>query len=273
MYLLYLDQAGNAGHAGERHFVLAGAAVFERATFHMTRALDALQRRYLPEHPDTRIHAGDIRSGKGVWRRVPRLSRNAMLTDLGKVILDAYAPSVVLFGAVVDRAYGRGAPVVHAALEQCCRRFDLHLSRKVSDGHDQRGAVVLGGGTRAALVGTQEGAVGGPRLLGTSWGALKFVSDVALEAPAAATRPLQLAGYVAHALYAAYERRDARLLEPLYPRFDAKGGIMHGLVHMTARWRTCRCEPCSSRRVASADGAEEPAWSAEMERAAPLAAH
>lgn len=271
MYLLHLDESGNPNRPDERHYVLAGVAVFERAGFHLTRMLDGLHQRYAPRHPDARLHPGAIRTGKGPWRRVPRPERLRLLEEMGGVVTEFYAPAVVLFGAVVDRSWGRGGKVVHVAMEQCCRRFDLHLSRKVSAGHDQRGALVLPATLRARLA-AADGPLGGVRLRGTAWGGLRYVSDAPLEAVPAGARCLQMAAYVAHALYAAYERDDGALLAPLLPRFDHKDGVMHGLVHLTPRWRTCACQACGSRRTVTTrgDDAASAPWPAELEDAEAL---
>ena len=42
MYLLYLDESGSVGNPNERHFVLAGIAVFERRIYHLICRTDQL---------------------------------------------------------------------------------------------------------------------------------------------------------------------------------------------------------------------------------------
>ena len=41
MYLLYLDGSGSVKNPTERHFVLAGVAVFERQIYHLISKLHA----------------------------------------------------------------------------------------------------------------------------------------------------------------------------------------------------------------------------------------
>jgi hypothetical protein len=48
MYILYLDESGNPDDPSDRHFVLGGAAVFERAAHFLTRALDEVQATHVP---------------------------------------------------------------------------------------------------------------------------------------------------------------------------------------------------------------------------------
>ena len=40
MYVLYLDGSGSVKNLSERHFVLAGIAVFERQIYHLLSAAD-----------------------------------------------------------------------------------------------------------------------------------------------------------------------------------------------------------------------------------------
>ena len=40
MHILYIDGSGSSSNPEEKHFVLAGVAVFERTVFHAIKALD-----------------------------------------------------------------------------------------------------------------------------------------------------------------------------------------------------------------------------------------
>ena len=70
MYLLYLDESGNESDPADKHFVLAGAAVFEQTTFFLGKRLDDLQAKHFPGLPPVAFHASEIRSGRGFWRKV-----------------------------------------------------------------------------------------------------------------------------------------------------------------------------------------------------------
>lgn len=246
MYLLYLDESGNPDSAAEQHFILAGAAVFERVTYHLSQEFEAIQRRFFPDAEHVDFHASPIRSGKGFWRKVPREVRDAVLEEIGQAIAAANVPGVVLFGAVVDRRLGSGEDVVRRATEQCCRRFDLFLRRRGAAADPQRGLIIFAEGRfdRRAKLWVSEF-----RQLGTAWGTLRHLSDIPYFASARETRPLQVADFVAHALYSMYERRDGRLLRSILSRFDHKDGVLHGLAHLTPDWRDCECPACSTRRV------------------------
>jgi hypothetical protein len=51
VHLLYLDESGNEKGAANRHFVLAGAAIFERQTFYLAQQLDQIQAARFPGLP------------------------------------------------------------------------------------------------------------------------------------------------------------------------------------------------------------------------------
>jgi hypothetical protein len=253
MYLLYVDESGNPDNPADRYFVLAGAAIFERQTFHLSHDLDGVQRRHFPGLPPVTFHATDIRSGSGFWRTVDKDKRRAILQEIGDTIAQANVPGVVLFGAAIEKTdalYGEAA--VERATEEVCRRFDIFLMRRRNEFNDpQRGLLVFAEGRfhqRARLW------VKGFRNLGTRWGVLVNLADIPYFASAAETRLLQIADFVAHAVYLLYERRDPSLFRSMIGRFEQKEGIIHGLVHIARPGSTCDCPYCASRRTPYAVG-------------------
>ena len=68
MHLLYLDEAGSVTDSSQRHFILAGIALFERQTHWLQTELDNLVKSL--GHPDRpELHASQIFNGRGWWRR------------------------------------------------------------------------------------------------------------------------------------------------------------------------------------------------------------
>ncbi len=245
MYLLYLDESGNPDDPADRHFVMAGLAVFERRTYWMQREMELLKARHFPTAPPLDFHAQPIRGGKGFWRRVDEQTRVQVLKGVGDVICSAPQHEAVLFGAVVEKTVTvHGESAVQLALEQVCKRFDTLLASKQRT-NPQRGLIVLAQSHYEQRAKTW---VNDFRDLGTRWGVLNNLCDIPYSAPAKESRMLQLSDYVAHALYLLYERRDASLAKPIASRFHTKGGIIHGLVHMSdAKGPTCPCPACVSR--------------------------
>lgn len=247
MYLLYLDESGNPDDASDRHFVLAGLAVFERRTYWMQQEAELIKAKHFPNAPPLDFHAQPIKSGKGVWRRVDADVRAIVLANIGNIIAKAPQSECVLFGSIVEKTDQRyGEEAIRLALEQVCKRFDTLLARKASRGNPQRGLIVLAQSHYEQRAKTW---VNQFRSLGTQWGVLNNLSDIPFSAPAKESRMLQLADYVAHALFLLYERRDASLIKSIINRFDATRGVYHGLAHISdGRGAACACPACSSRR-------------------------
>jgi hypothetical protein len=82
MYLLYLDESGNENDPCDRFFVLGGVALFERQTFFLVKAIEAIQDKYFPNQQPVPFHASEIRSGRDFWRKVPPETRQAVLQDI-----------------------------------------------------------------------------------------------------------------------------------------------------------------------------------------------
>jgi hypothetical protein len=104
MHLLYLDESGNEDDPSDRHLVLAGAAVFERATHYLSQHLDALKERHSPGAPPIEFHASFMRKGKRFWRDVERDLREEILQEIARIIARTSGPSLTLFGAVIEKS-------------------------------------------------------------------------------------------------------------------------------------------------------------------------
>lgn len=246
VYLLYLDESGNEDDPSDRHFVLAGAAVFERQTYFLSNSLEQIQTRHFPGLPPIEFHTSPIRKGKDFWRNIPVEKRKEILSDLVSAISNSNPQGVVLFAAVIEKTsslYGERA--VEHATEQILRRFDLYLARHASNENPQKGMLIFSEGRfdkRAKVW------VKGFRQLGTRWGTLRHLCDIPYFASVRETRLLQVADVVAHSVFLLYERRDPSLIAPFVHRFDQKDGTLHGLVHFRASTASpCNCSACGSR--------------------------
>ena len=77
MYLLYLGDSGSVRNPDERHFILAGVAVFERQIYHLiSQADEFVSSLDLGDTHDVELHGSVIASGrKAPWKGVRRRDR------------------------------------------------------------------------------------------------------------------------------------------------------------------------------------------------------
>jgi len=90
---------------------------------------------------------------------------------------------------------------------------------------------------------------------GTRFKRLSRIVEVPLFVDSSATELIQVADYVAHAVYRSYHAGDDDLLARMARAFDRSDGKLHGLVHLTPDHRTCACRACMSRNRRSRDSA------------------
>lgn len=255
MYLLYLDESGNENDPSDRYFVLAGLALFERQTYFLSQRLRDVQEKHFPNQPPIPFHASEIRSGRGLWRRVSKEKRQEIVDDVIGAITATPDRGLKLYAAAIEKdseIYGEDA--VEAATEQVCKRFDTFLTRRYREHDDpQRGLLIFSEGrfdARAQLW------VRGFRRRGTQWGSINNLADIPYFASMKESRLLQAADFIAHATWLLYERRDDTLARQLLRHFDWEDGVIHGLVHVgPSRGRNCDCPACSSRRIRGSFGA------------------
>jgi hypothetical protein len=218
MYLLYLDDAGSIGNAGERHFVLAGIAVFDRQVYHLDEQLDQLARRVTPGDPrKLEFHANEMQSGRNRWRNLgSREERRALICEaLGMAF--ALKGQWAAFGVVVEKSALPDEDVLDYCFEHICSRFDQFLGRMHRRNNTQRGIIIMDQSTRQTRL--QELARDF-RSNGHRWGRLRNLVDVPFFVDSKATRLVQYADMVAYALWRAYEHGDLALLEVIRPAFS-----------------------------------------------------
>jgi hypothetical protein len=131
------------------------------------------------------------------------------------------------------------------AFEQIVNRFDLFLTRLHNLGNTQRGLLVLDESSHETAL--QKLAIDF-RAMGHRWGQLRNLAEVPLFVNSRATRMIQFADLVAHALRQYHERGNSRFFDPIAKNFDSEGGILHGLMHYTPRDFPCNCFSCRRKR-------------------------
>lgn len=242
MHLLYVDESGNPDGKEDKYFVRGGIAVFEREIYWINEEVNAIANRFFPG-VDIEFHAQAIASHREEHlHSCPTEQRNSIIDELCRTISSR---RVVLFGIALEKTV-TDDPVARA-FEEICNRCDLFLRRLHAQGDTQRALIIF---DESRYESSLQTLLGEYRSLGTRYGGtVKNFADVPFFANSKATRLLQLADLVAYAVFRRYERGDTRLLDKIISKFDADGGVIHGLVHITPSSGTCTCPACLTRRI------------------------
>lgn len=227
MHLLYLDDAGSVGNPGDKHFVLAGIAMFERQTYWLQVALDQLAEKLAlrlnnPEPERLEFHGNPIRKGNGWWRKMGPSERRSVITD-ALLAARTLRGQWGLFGVVVDKSALSPDDPIEYAFGQICRSFDEFLQRLHHAGDSQRGLIILDKSaqeTRLQSLATEF------RTLGHQWGITRNLVDVPLFVDSTATRIIQYADLVSYALWRKFEQEDDEFFDAI-SGFFSRGSLHH----------------------------------------------
>ena len=248
MHVLYLDDAGSATNPNQRHFVLAGIAIFERQIHWLIEALNRTAAATGHVDPASlELHGSHMHGGKGPWRKIPRELRRQTIRDgLGAASTLRSKRQWRLFGVVVDKAALSPEDPIEYAFEQLANRFDRFIARNYrQSGHPDRGLIVLDKSTRETRLQTLAAEF---KTSGHRWGMLHNLADVPFFVDSKATRLIQYADLVAYAMWRRFEERDSQYFDVISGDFDTEGGVVHGLHHYTAPGLSCDCPSCASRQ-------------------------
>lgn len=255
-YLLYLDESGT--HGGSPVFILSGLAVHEADAWFLQNRLRSVVAQAVPngfDPDDFELHASEIKSpvrGSGtpsIWANVSYGDRMALLQSVYRS-LKTYNPRhaefpVTLFGAVVQRSYSDHE---HRAYEEVLKKFDDMLWRYSRDGERQTGIVIH---DRRTIERDVQQATHNLRYVEGRLGLLSHLADVPFFADSRASRLIQASDFVSWALWRYYglQAPDPQWVDTMWDRFDCQGAVMHGLIHVSPRFRGgCTCPPCASRQ-------------------------
>jgi hypothetical protein len=260
MYLLYVDESGDPLNPDDQNFVLGGISVFERQTHWLSQQLDALETTIFgpPPGPDdppspfprpVEFHASSIHARRDPpWDSLSAQDSSRILREMASLVSGSHE-SCTLFGIVVHKTSFPNEDPVVSAFSELTRRFDLYLVRLHNQGNTQRGLMVFDESRHEQRLQTllrtytREGG---------RFGRLRNFSDVPFFADSGSSRLLQLADFIAWAVYRRYERTVSNYFDQIVGRFDIEGSHMHGLYHKTRDIAGCFCPACFSRRVATA---------------------
>ena len=231
----------------ERHFVLAGIAVFERQAYWLQNGLDRLTSNLGHNEPDNlELHGNAILAGRGWWRKMKLPERRSVIVDGLEVALSLTSNHWRLFGVVVDKRSRSPEDPIEYAFEQICSRFDRFLNRLYHQRYPQRGLIVL---DKSAQETRLQSLASEFRTIGHRWGTARNLADVPLSVDSKATRAIQYADLVTYAIWRKYEKEDDTFFNVIANSFDNEGGVVHGLHHYRNLDDSCDCPGCVSRLI------------------------
>lgn len=229
MHLLYLDESGSLTDPGQRYFVLAGVSIFERETHWTELELNRIASRFRPDDPHAlEFHGSPMRTGKGLWRNVPREDRYAAIVEaLNGGVCNRHPNGARLFGAVLEKEKYAGQDIAQVAFEQVSSRFDQFLGRLYKSKNDkQRGLILFDKSSTERRIQTLAREF---KYSGHAFGKTRNFAEVPVFLDSEASRLIQLADLVAFSLFRHYEYMDSDFFNVIRSCFDAEGGVRHGL--------------------------------------------
>ena len=249
MHLLYLDDAGSAANPNEEYLVLGGVSVFESQAQWITQELDRIAADIKPADPHVvEFHASEIFSRRTApWRGMSRDEAQGVIKAVLDVLRQSYDSARAFACAIHKPSYPNQDPM-ELAFEDLCSRFDLYLRRLHAQGDRQRGLIIL---DESAHETTLQRMARDFRTLGTQWGVIRNLADTPLFVDSKASRVVQLADYIAYAVFRRYNAHDAQYFDIIASKIDSADGVIHGLAHKQTVDRNCMCIACLSRRTMS----------------------
>lgn len=170
------------------------------------------------------------------------------MTDVAELLVTFPAKQpFALFGVVREPGAVAHAEPLTGVYEELAIRFNSFVRRNRVEGVGQFGMIVADEAKYERTVQplVAEWRQGG----GARFGRLTKIVEVPLFVDSAASRLVQLADFIAHAIYLAYEGGDEALFHTLKPSFQRRrNGMLDGLVHLTINRAACTCWPCGQRR-------------------------
>ena len=227
MYLLYVDESGDPGPSGSPFLILGAAALFEGKWLALERDLRHLIDRYFPVPPKpTEIHLAELRKGRGPFRVLTNVQRQALLTDFCQLALSLLPTELTMFTVIADKAHwfgsnpGRNGDDLYAEIfEHMSSRFDLYLRRRYAEGSPNKG-IIIADPHKESL---SDAIKTNQRLFqrhGHRWDVLYNLIETVFFLNSHESPGLQLADLVAYGAWRLVTANDAGIANIICPLFD-----------------------------------------------------
>jgi hypothetical protein len=226
LYLLYVDDSGSVNDKSCEYCVLAGFAAYETRTFWIGKALDGIVSKYLPAYPEIELHGSPMRTGKGVWRGVPKETRDNLIIDALRLV--ASDSGIRLFASVIAKTAVAGVDISGDLFTQVASRFDMFLGRRYKKNREaQRGIAIFDKSTEELTIQRLTHVF---TATGHQWGKrLNNFAEVPLFLDSRMSRLIQLADLIAYAIFRHFEYKDSAWFSIIQNCFDADENGIHGL--------------------------------------------
>lgn len=243
MHLLYLDESGSTD---ANHFVIAGLLVHWRSVEPLKAALEQRVRSRLPDSEDMELHAGQMRTGRRRWSRNRRDVRSQLTDDIVELLVGHSTSSehpLTLLGIVAERTTAPDPDLY----ERCYRAMFEICHRRFRSRRDSSRYLIIADKTRleSVIQSLANPAISSPMRSNQRQEELPYLLEVPLFIDSRMSRLVQLADFVAHWIYRAYEHGDASNLDRILPAFERDEGRLSGLIHLANEPGRCACVACA----------------------------
>ena len=251
MYVVYLDESGNPGgwNNNQDHFVIGGIAVHEGQITRLGDRLDQIQSEFFPEISlPLKFHATDISSGHGRFRSLAAIDRRRLLDEVYAVMAAERYPHAILFATAIHiTAVVSPEQALRDTFADITQRINTFLVRLHKSSNPQKALLIID--RSEGTEGKYRTLISDFRTSGTSYGYLGNIVDIPYFSQSSETRLLQLADFVAYAVFRYYERNDNQFLDQVLTRFDGRSreSERDGLKHIIQTSDACTCVACSWR--------------------------
>ena len=159
MYLLYLDESGQAGgskRGSSRYFVLGGLALHEEDCYPFTRQIDQMQSQLLPPWARLELHASAMWTGRKEWAAVRRDDRRRLVDAVFEHLATWVSPPgtcPTFFGCAIRKQdFMRTRDVQQLAHEEIFGRVNSMMRRLHLAGDSHRLLVIADDSSYEKLV-------------------------------------------------------------------------------------------------------------------------
>ena len=227
VYFMFVDASGDPGQfMGEntRFYVLSGLILIPEKWYEAYNGVLEIMSKFFPKVDLTRrpeLHINHLRRGKGIYGRLDRDKRKLM-TDAVYNLIVKIKPTII--SIVVDKEkyfakYAQPEPAKHTSFQYLMDRYERFLSRRdsygilVYDYEGKRDKYIREMLEEARLIGSYDF-----RLL-AHWKYKRIVETIFFT-ESETSIGLQLADFVAYAIFVCYEKKYCERFNQLQPLFD-----------------------------------------------------